>query len=87
MEIERGSVVKILRGKGKNRLMCVVKVERSSIYVCDGKVRKLINPKLKNPKHIESTDWKLEEKFMVSDRSIRKALNLIGEAYLCQNRI
>ena len=76
-----------LRGRDKNRLMCVVEVKLNGVYVCDGKERKLTNPKLKNPKHIKPVGTELYEKQMSSDRSVRKALNLIREADLCQNRI
>lgn len=85
--MKRGSVVLTLRGRDKNRLMCVVEVELNGVYVCDGKERKLTNPKLKNPKHIKSVGAELSEKQMHSDRSIKKALNLIREADLCQSRI
>ena len=87
MELKRGSVVLTLKGRDKNRLMCIVGVELNGVYVCDGKERKLTNPKLKNPKHIKSVGSRLSEKQMNSDRSIRKALNLIREANLCQNKI
>lgn len=87
MVLKRGSVVISLKGRDKNRLMCVVAVEENGVYVCDGKERKLVNPKLKNPKHIESIEAELLESQMISDKSIRKALKLIPEANLCQNKI
>lgn len=87
MELKRGSVVLTLKGRDKNRLMCVVKAERNGVYVCDGKERKLINPKLKNPKHIAPINSELSETQMRSDRSVKKALNLIREADLCQSKI
>lgn len=87
MELKKGSVVISLKGRDKNRLMCVVEVNKNGVYVCDGKERKLVNPKLKNPKHIMFTESRLSEVQMHSDRSVRKALNLIPEANLCQNKI
>lgn len=87
MELKKGSVVISLKGRDKNRLMCVVEVNKNGVYVCDGKERKLVNPKLKNPKHIMFTESRLSETQMHSDRSVRKALNLIPEANLCQNKI
>lgn len=87
MELKKGSVVISLKGRDKNRLMCVVEVNKNGVYVCDGKERKLVNPKLKNPKHIMFTEMVLSDAQMHSDRSVRKALNLIPEANLCQNKI
>lgn len=87
MELKKGSVVISLKGRDKNRLMCVVEVNKNGVYVCDGKERKLVNPKLKNPKHIMFIGSQLSETQMHSDRSVRKALNLIPEANLCQNKI
>lgn len=87
MELKKGSVVLSRKGRDKNRLMCVVEVNRNGVYVCDGKERKLVNPKLKNPKHIVFTGMELSENQMHSDKSVRKALNLIPEANLCQNKI
>lgn len=87
MELKKGSVVISLKGRDKNRLMCVVEVNKNGVYVCDGKERKLVNPKLKNPKHIMFIGSRLSVAQMHSDRSVRKALNLIPEANLCQNKI
>lgn len=87
MELIRGSVVVSLKGRDKGYLMCVVKVNEDGVYVCDGKERKLTNPKLKNPKHINLLDSVLNENQMRTDKAIRKALNLIPEADLCQNKI
>lgn len=87
MEIERGSVVISLKGRDKGLTMFVQNVTDKGVLVCDGKERRLKKPKLKNPKHIKVLESKLSEEQMLSDNSVRKALKLIPEALLCQNRI
>ncbi len=87
MGIERGSVVISLKGRDRGLTMCVQNVTDKGVLVCDGKERRLQKPKLKNPKHIRALESKLSEEQMLSDKSLRKALKLIPEALLCQNRI
>lgn len=73
----RGQVIKSLAGRDKGYLMTVTSYDESSVYVCDGKERRLGNPKRKNPKHIMITEYSLSESEMNSDKSIRKALACI----------
>ncbi len=84
---KRGTVVTVLRGKQKGALMCVTGENENSVLLCDGKKRRLNNPKLKNPKHTENLSCVLSEEQMRTDKQIRKALRLISEAKKCQNRI
>ena len=87
MELEKGSVVISLAGRDKHTVMCITSVNEKGVFVCDGKHRPLMRSKLKNPKHLKVLDSKLSEEQMSSDKSVRKALKLIPEALLCQNRI
>ena len=70
----RGQVIKSAAGRDKGYLMTVISYDGKSVFVCDGKERRLGNPKRKNPRHIAVTDNSLSEEAMASDRSIRKAL-------------
>lgn len=75
-----GDVVITLKGRDKNRLMCVIGVVENGVLVCDGKERKKAEPKLKNSKHIKPTGKQLSADLMVTDKAIRKALKLFSEA-------
>ena len=75
MELCKGDLVLCNAGREKDRLMCVTAFDEKYVYVCDGKERKLNNPKRKNLKHIITTDKKLSEEMFSTDRALRKALS------------
>ena len=85
MELCKGDLVLCNAGREKDRLMCVTAFDEKYVYVCDGKERKLDNPKRKNLKHIIITDKKLSEEMFSTDRALRKALS--KEVNLWQNKI
>ena len=70
----RGQVVLSGAGRDSGYLMAVTDYDDAYVYVCDGKERRLMKPKRKNPKHIKITHWILNETQMHSDKSLRKAL-------------
>ena len=70
----RGQVIKSQAGRDKDYLMTVVSCDEKSVYVCDGKERRLASPKRKNPKHITVTEFSLTEEELRSDKALRKAL-------------
>lgn len=84
MEFCKGDLVLCNAGREKDRLMCVTAFDEKYVYVCDGKERKLNNPKRKNLKHIITTDKKLSEEMFSTDRALRKALS--KEVNLWQNK-
>lgn len=84
MEFRKGDLVLCNAGREKDRLMCVTAFDEKYVYVCDGKERKLDNPKRKNLKHIIITDKKLSEEMFSTDRALRKALS--KEVNLWQNK-
>jgi ribosomal protein L14E/L6E/L27E len=73
----RGSVVLSLRGRDRNSLLAVTGTDERFIYVADGKVRPLVNPKRKNPKHLRPLDRQLSEAALRSDKSLRRALAIV----------
>ena len=70
----RGQVIRSVAGRDKDYLMTIVDCDEKSVYVCDGKERRLGHPKRKNPKHIKTTEFSLSENDLSSDRQLRKAL-------------
>lgn len=52
MSFQRGCVVRSTAGRDKGRLLAVTAVTQRGVEVCDGKERKLLRPKIKNPKQI-----------------------------------
>ena len=72
-----GSVVLSLSGRDKNTLLAVTGTDERYIYVCDGKARPLLNPKRKNPKHVQPVEKCLSQAQMRSDKSLRKALAIV----------
>ncbi|MBQ2775753.1 MAG: KOW domain-containing RNA-binding protein [Clostridia bacterium] len=79
MSFERGCVVRAIAGRDKGRLLAVTRVLQNGIEVCDGKERKLQKPKIKNPKHVEQTRFKVTENELAFDGRLRKALNRISD--------
>ena len=70
----RGQVIRSVAGRDKDYLMTIVDCDEKSVYVCDGKERRIGHPKRKNPKHIKTTEFSLTEDALSSDRQLRKAL-------------
>ena len=75
MEFRKGELVVCTAGREKDRLMCVVESDEKYVYVCDGKERKLDNPKRKNPKHLIKTEKQPSDSMFSTDRALRKALS------------
>ncbi len=75
MEFSVGELVICTAGRENERLMCVVKADEKYVYVCDGKERKLNNPKRKNPKHLKRTNKQISVSMFLTDRALRKALS------------
>lgn len=74
MDLEIGTVVKSLKGRDKNKYFCVVDKDGEYVILCDGKLRKLENPKRKKLKHIECTSHKLQTESLQVNKHINKAL-------------
>lgn len=72
--LEKGSVVRSLAGRDKDRLLAVMEVTDKAVFVCDGKERPLENPKCKNPRHLCDTGMHIELHAADSNKALRKAL-------------
>ncbi len=75
MEFCKGDLVLCNAGREKNRLMCVSAFDGKYVYLCDGKERRLDNPKRKNPKHVTKTGQQISDSMCSTDRALRKALS------------
>ena len=75
MSFQRGCVVRSAAGRDKGRLLAVTAVLPQGMEVCDGKERRLLRPKIKNPRHLELTPLHVAQEDMAFDGRLRKALN------------
>ncbi len=89
-EYEVGQVVFSKCGRDQGKPFIVVSVEEEYVYLSDGKLRKIDNPKLKKKKHVQKTntiiEWikqKIIEEIHLTNNDVRKAL----EEYLGQSSV
>ncbi len=74
MEIKTGSLVRSKAGHDKGDLLYVVKLEKNTVWVSDGRQRPLEKPKKKNPKHLSPTSLTVSDEEVQTDRGLRKTL-------------
>lgn len=75
MDICKGMLVYSKAGRDKGRLYVVLDTKNDFVYLSDGDIRHVENPKKKKIKHINRTNTVLELDFEnLSDSSVRKAL-------------
>ena len=76
MEIERGSLVYSIAGRDKGTLFLVLKKDGDFVYLADGDLRKVENPKKKRLKHVNKTNTLIDVEFEnISNSDIRKSLS------------
>ncbi len=90
MQADVGHIVVSLAGRDKGRPFYVLKTEENFVYLADGSLRKIENPKKKKAKHVKvlvedfenrvSQKIRLDEKVLNSE--MRKALMDYSEAHL-----
>ena len=76
--VEQGRIVRSIAGHDKGEFFVVVKDEGNFVLLCNGKERKLENPKKKNKKHIALTSLLMSETELQTDCRLRRNLNKIG---------
>ena len=70
-----GDIVRATAGRGCGRAYIVVeKTDDEYVKICDGKLRKTENPKLKKNLHLVKTGKTAEDASNLSDAEIRKIL-------------
>jgi len=79
-----GSLVISKNGRDKDKYFLVVKIEDDYVYLCDGDMRKVDNPKKKKQKHIQATKYfsedmakKIHENVKLTNRDIKDSINEI----------
>lgn len=86
-EYECGSLVLSLTGHDKDNFYVIIKSDDEYVYLVNGKNRTLSKPKKKKKKHIRTTKYKddylliKEEKHMLMDSDIRKAVKQLAALY------
>ena len=76
--LEYGAVVFSAAGHDKGSFYAVVGAgEDGSPLIADGKRRKLVSPKRKNPKHLRPTGKRVELAGIGSDRALHRALTAL----------
>lgn len=85
-----GQIVFSKCGRDQGKPFIVVSIEEEYVYLVDGNLRKVDNPKLKKKKHIQSTltinEWikqKIIEENRLTNSDVRRAL----EEYLGQSSV
>lgn len=73
----RGSVVRSLKGRDRDRIYVAVAVTDRCVFAADGKSRKLGNPKCKNVKHISPSEEVIDLTDM-TDKKLRRLLFLLN---------
>lgn len=81
MELSIGQVIYSKAGRDKRRPFIIMGLENDFVYIADGKLRLVNNPKKKKVKHIQPTNAVNEEialliksKSLIKDSDIRTAL-------------
>ena len=89
LDISIGQVVKSRAGRDKGRIFLVIEVvDESFVYVVDGDLRRLDNPKLKKVKHLIVFNTvllelkeKLEGNVKINNSYIRKLLEPYNKSF------
>ena len=85
MEIKVGSVVRSKAGRDKGDFFIVLAMEDNFVYMANGELRKVDQPKKKKLKHLQGTEQvsefitnKLSQGNKVTNSEVRKALAQAG---------
>jgi ribosomal protein L14E/L6E/L27E len=76
--IRIGMVVKSMAGHDSGKLHVIVREEAGFAYIADGKLRKLDNPKKKNPFHLAKTNTVLDLTDL-TDKKLRTVLRTLND--------
>ena len=69
-----GQIVCSRAGKEKNCFSVIIKITEKRVFIANGKSIKLSALKPKNPKHLNPTKTVLEQKQLLTNKRLRKAL-------------
>ena len=81
-DVSVGQIVFSKAGRDKGNYFIVIDYKAPYVFLCDGKLRRLENPKKKKDKHIQTTNFidtelkvVLENQHRVNNADIRKTLS------------
>ena len=85
-----GQIVFSKCGRDQGKPFIIVSIEEEYVYLVDGDLRKVDNPKLKKKKHIQSTlvtnEW-IKQKIMEENRLTNSEVRRALEEYLGQSSV
>ena len=80
-----GNIVLSKAGRDKDELFVVTQIEENYVFLADGDIHKIENPKRKKIKHIEETPHfneniasKLKSNSRVTNQELKRALKLLN---------
>ena len=86
IDVTAGQVVYSKAGRDKGHYFIVIDYIEPFLYLCDGKLRRLENPKKKKEKHVQTTGYvdkelkaELLSQSRINNADIRKSLSVYFE--------
>lgn len=80
-KLQNGQIIKSKAGRDKDKLFIIIDSDEEYVYVVDGHLRRVENPKKKKYKHIQLTNTiieavknKIENQIKLTNADIRKEL-------------
>lgn len=74
MDFVRGQLVRSKAGRDKTRILAVLAVDGPMLWLADGNLRKVGDPKRKKAKHVAPTSTVLANELLKSDQSLSDAI-------------
>lgn len=74
MDFVRGQLVRSKAGRDKTRILAVLAVDGPMLWLADGNLRKVGDPKRKKAKHVAPTTTVLGNELLKSDQSLSDAI-------------
>ena len=74
MDFIRGQLVRSKAGRDKTRILAVLAVDGPMLWLADGNLRKVGDPKRKNAKHVAPTSTVLANELLKSDQLLSDAI-------------
>lgn len=74
MDFVRGQLVRSKAGRDKTRTLAVLAVDGPMLWLADGNLRKVGDPKRKKAKHVAPTTTVLANELLKSDQSLSDAI-------------
>ena len=81
MDFVRGQLVRSKAGRDKTRMLAVLAVDGPMLWLADGNLRKVGDPKRKKAKHVAPTTTVLANELLKSDQSLSDAIAAYEAAF------